>query len=53
LISQVEKTAQALGISVRVALPEALAAGMHGIDESLDKQGFRWFTSVAAARAAS
>jgi DNA-binding response OmpR family regulator len=53
LISQLEKAAGALGISLRVALPEALAAGMQGIDESLDKQGFRWFTSVAAARASA
>lgn len=51
LITQVERAARALGVSLLVALPPALAAGMRGIDESLDKQGFRWFTSVQEARA--
>lgn len=51
LIAQLERTAAALGISLLFAVPDELAAAMSGIDESLDRQGFRWFTSVTAARA--
>jgi DNA-binding response OmpR family regulator len=51
LIAHLERAAATLGIAALVALPAALAAGMRGIDESLDQRGFRWFTSVAAARA--
>ena len=50
LIASLERAAAALGISVLVALPAALAADLRGNDESLDQRGFRWFTSVAAAR---
>ncbi|HXU83259.1 MAG TPA: response regulator [Polyangia bacterium] len=53
LIAQVEQAARALGVELSVALPPAIAADMTGIDESVDKHGFRWFTSVEAARASA
>jgi hypothetical protein len=53
LIAQVEQAARALGVELSVALPPAIAAAMTGIDESVDKHGFRWFTSVEAARASA
>jgi hypothetical protein len=51
LIAHLDRAAAPLGIAVRVALPPALATAMRGIDEGMDQQDRRWFTSVEEARA--
>jgi two-component system chemotaxis response regulator CheY len=51
LLTELERSARALGIGLLVAGPEPIVSAMRGIEESLDLQRCRLFTSMAAARA--
>ncbi len=51
LLARLEGTARALGITLVVAVPPAVGAGLHAFQESFAGDDFRWFSSAAAARA--
>jgi hypothetical protein len=50
ILTELEKSARALGIGLLVAGPEAMVTALRGIEESLDLRQCRLFTSTAAAR---
>jgi DNA-binding response OmpR family regulator len=52
LLARLEAVARTLGIKLVVAVPPAVAAGLHDFQESFAGDHFRWFSSAAAARAA-
>jgi len=52
LLARLEAAARTLGIKLLVAVPPAVAAGLHAFQESFAGDHFRWFSSAAAARAA-
>jgi DNA-binding response OmpR family regulator len=52
LLARLEGAARALGITLVVAVPPAVGAGLHAFQESFAGDHFRWFSSAAAARAA-
>jgi CheY-like chemotaxis protein len=52
LLARLEGAARTLGIKLVVAVPPAVAAGLHAFQESFSGDHFRWFSSAAAARAA-
>jgi DNA-binding response OmpR family regulator len=53
LLARLEGTAHTLGIRLIVAVPPAVGAGLHAFQESFAGDRFRWFSSVADARANS
>jgi CheY-like chemotaxis protein len=52
LLARLEGASRTLGIKLVVAVPPAVAAGLHAFQESFAGDHFRWFSSAAAARAA-
>lgn len=52
LLARLEAAARTLGIKLLVAVPPAVAAGLHAFQDSFAGDHFRWFSSAAAARAA-
>jgi CheY-like chemotaxis protein len=50
LLTELERAARALGIGILVAGPESMVSSLRGIEESLDLQRCRLFTSTADAR---
>jgi DNA-binding response OmpR family regulator len=53
LLARLEGAAHTLGIRLIVAVPPAVGAGLHAFQESFAGDRFRWFSSVADARANS
>ena len=51
LLARLEGAARALGITLVVAVPPAIGAGLHAFQDSFAGDHFRWFSSAAAARA--
>jgi DNA-binding response OmpR family regulator len=51
LLARLERAARTLGIALLVAVPPAVAAGLHAFQESFAGDSFRWFSSAAEARA--
>ncbi|MBC8133364.1 MAG: response regulator [Deltaproteobacteria bacterium] len=51
LVSQLQRAGSELGVTFLVAVNQTTDAELRGFTESFDAQGFRYFTSVAAARA--
>src|SRR5207245_702735 len=50
ILTELERAARGLGIGLLVAGPESMISALRGIEESLDLQQCRLFTSTAAAR---
>jgi CheY-like chemotaxis protein len=50
LLAGLHRKAAVFGVTLRVAIAPAVAAGLHEIQESFEQDHFRWFSSAAEAR---